>query len=60
MAYHEDQHLVHFSFLLYILNDLPDSADVLQFRIFSDDTNKFYSSKKLDLLQTVMNDESVI
>ena len=47
-------------FLFYILNDLPDSADALQFRIFADDTNKFYSSKKLDLLQTVINDESVV
>ena len=47
-------------FLFYILNDLPDSADALQFRIIADDTNKFYSSKKLDLLQTVINDESVV
>ena len=40
-------------FLLYI-NDLPNSTDALQFRIFADDTNIFYCSKKLDLLQTVI------
>ena len=42
--------------LLYI-NDLPNSTDALQCRIFADDTNILYSSKKLDLLQTVINDE---
>ena len=45
-----------FLFLLYI-NELPNSTDALQFRIFADDTNIFYSSKKLDLLRTVINDE---
>ena len=33
-------------FLFYVLNDLPDSANALQFRIFADDANKCYSSKK--------------
>ena len=42
--------------LLY-MNDLPNSTDALQCRIFADDTNILYSSKKLDLLQTVINDE---
>ena len=36
-------------FLFYILNDLPDSADALQFRIFADDTNKILLLKKIRL-----------
>ena len=43
-------------FLLYI-NDLPYSPDILQFRIFADDTNIFYFSKSPNILQKVVNDE---
>ena len=43
-------------FLIYI-NDLPNSSDLFQFRIFADDTNIFYSSKTSDDLQNIVNDE---
>ena len=43
-------------FLFYI-NDLPNSTNAFQLRIFADDTNILYSLKKLNLLQTVINDE---
>ena len=43
-------------FLIYI-NDLANSSDILKFRIFADDTNIFYSSKNLDELQNVINNE---
>lgn len=43
-------------FFLYI-NELANSSSVLKFRIFIDDTNIFYSSKNLDELQNVMNNE---
>ena len=45
-------------FLLYI-NDLPNSSQKLLFRIFADDTNIFYSSKDLNELETVVNNELV-
>ena len=45
-------------FLLYI-NDLPNSSDILQFKIFADDTNIFYSSKNPNMLQNVINDELI-
>ena len=44
-------------FLLYI-NDLPNSADALQFRIFVDDTNIFYSSKKLEKISNIRHKTS--
>ena len=43
-------------FLIYI-NDLPNSSDLFQFRIFADDTNIFYSSKTQNDLQNTVNDE---
>ena len=43
-------------FLLYI-NDLPNCSDILQFRIFADDTNIFYSAKSPNILQRVINEE---
>jgi hypothetical protein len=42
-------------FLIYI-NDLPNSSDLFQFRIFAD-TNKFYSSKTPNALQNTVNEE---
>ena len=42
-------------FLLYI-NDLPNCSDILQFRIFADDTNIFYSAKSPNILQRVINE----
>jgi hypothetical protein len=43
-------------FLIYI-NDLPNSSDLLQFRILADDTNLFYSSKTPNALQNTINEE---
>ena len=44
-------------FLLYI-NDLPNCSKKLSFRIFFwADTNVFYTSDKLQHLETVMNEE---
>ena len=43
-------------FSLYI-NDLPNCSKKLSCRIFADDTNVFYTSDKLYLLETVMNEE---
>ena len=43
------------SFLLYI-NDLPNCSKKLSFRIFAD-TNMFYTSNKLQHLETFMSEE---
>ena len=43
-------------FLLYI-NDLPNCSNKLSFRIFTDDTNMFYTSANLQHLESVMNEE---
>ena len=43
-------------FLLYI-NDSPKCSSKLSFRIFADDTNKFYTSNNLHNLESVMNEE---
>ena len=36
---------------------MPNSSDILQFRIFADDTNIFYSAKSPNILQRVINEE---
>ena len=43
-------------FLLYI-NFLPNCSSKLSFRIFSDDTNMFYTSNNLQNLWSLMNEE---
>ena len=43
-------------FLIYI-NDLPNSSEVLSFKIFADDTNLFASAKDLKSLELLMNSE---
>lgn len=43
-------------FLLYI-NDLPNCSDKLTFHLFADDTNIYFSSNNLDLIQSTLNIE---
>ena len=43
-------------FLLYI-NDLCNVSQVLDFILFADDTNIFFSNKDRDILEKTMNDE---
>ena len=43
-------------FLLYI-NDLPNISDKLQFFLFADDTNIYFDSNNLKLLEKTVNDE---
>ena len=43
-------------FLLYI-NDMPNCSKKLSFRIFTDDTNVFYSGKSVSEIEIVMNEE---
>lgn len=43
--------------LLLYINDPPNCSKKLSFRIFADDTNVFYTSDKLQHLETVMNEE---
>ena len=43
-------------FLLYI-NDLCNVSQVLDFILFADDTNIFFSNKDKDILEKTMNDE---
>ena len=43
-------------FLLYI-NDLPNISDKLQFFLFADDTNIYYESKDLKILEKTVNEE---
>ena len=44
--------------ILLYNNDLPiNCSKKLSFRIFADDTNMFYTSDKLQHLETVMNEE---
>ena len=43
-------------FLIYI-NDMPNCSNKLQFRIFADDTNVFYSNSSIDEVESVMNIE---
>ena len=43
-------------FLIYI-NDLPYASSKLAFYLFADDTNIYYESENLDLLQRVVNKE---
>ena len=43
-------------FLLYI-NDLPNVSEKLMFYLFADDTNIYFESKSLNLLEKVVNEE---
>ena len=43
-------------FLIY-LNGMPNCSNKLQFRIFADDTNVFYSNSSIDEVESVMNIE---
>ena len=43
-------------FLIHI-NDLPNSSEILNFKIFADDTNVFASAKDLRTLESLMNSE---
>ena len=43
-------------FLIYI-NDLPNISDKLQFFLFADDTNIYYESKDLKILEKTVNEE---
>ena len=43
-------------FLIYI-NDLPRSSSKLTFYLFPDDTNIYYESNNLDMLQSTVNKE---
>ena len=43
-------------FFIYI-NDMPNCSNKLQFRIFADDTNVFYSNSSIDEVENVMNIE---
>ena len=43
-------------FLIYI-NDMPNCSNKLQFRLFADDTNVFYSNSSIDEVESVMNIE---
>ena len=43
-------------FLIYV-NDICCSSSVLNFIVFADDTNLFYSSKSISELQRVLNHE---
>ena len=40
-------------FLIYI-NDMPNCSNKLQFRIFADGTNVFYSNSPIDEVESVM------
>ena len=43
-------------FLIYI-NDLPNSSSKLSFYLFADDTNIYFESHRLSILQKVVNKE---
>ena len=43
-------------FLIYI-NDLPNISDKLQFFLFADDTNIYYESNNLEVLEKTVNEE---
>ena len=43
-------------FLIYI-NDLPNISDVLKFYLFADDTNIYYESNSLQILEKTINKE---
>ena len=43
-------------FLLYI-NDLPNTAKILNFYLFADDTNIYYESDNLEKLEKMVNKE---
>ena len=43
-------------FLLYV-NDLPNASSLLTFHLFADDTNRYYSCKNLDDLESKLNHE---
>ena len=45
-------------FLIYV-NDLPNSSNKFNFKIFADDTNIFYSSKNCADLEQIVNDELI-
>ena len=45
-------------FLLYI-NDLPNTSQLLNFRLFADDTNIFYSNKDPSVIENVINTELI-
>ena len=38
-------------FLLYILNDLPNISNILEFYLFADDTNIYYEADTLEKLE---------
>ena len=45
-------------FLLYI-NDIPLSSDILNFRLFADDTSLLYSHDNLSVLESTINTELI-
>ena len=48
--------LVLFLFLIYI-NDMCDVLKVLDFILFSDDTNIFFSHKNINVIEKTLNEE---
>ena len=45
-------------FLIYI-NDIYKSSEILQFRLFADDTSILYASKSIDVLEKTINSELI-
>ena len=45
-------------FLLYI-NDVPLSSNILNFRLFADDTSPLYSHDNLSVLESIVNNELI-
>ena len=41
--------------LLLYVNDLPNTSSLLTFHLFADDTNLYFSSKNLSLLEANLN-----
>ena len=56
MASPRDQFSVHFFFIVYI-TDIIESSSLLNFILFADDTNIFYSHKCIDTLIETLNHE---
>ena len=54
MVCHKGLFLDHCCFFIYI-NDLPNSTKVLTFYLFADDTNIYFESSDLILLQKTIN-----
>ena len=49
-----NQTLAHYCFC-YILNDLPNSSNVVNFYLFADDSNIYYESSSLQELEKTIN-----